>query len=69
MKHKYNHFVAEYETNLVPLPEPENRGRIIGSGPYHHGHGKGGTTNLCGTMKKGYSVRLASQNPIRRLQK
>ncbi|MEI3316889.1 spore coat protein CotJB [Eubacterium ramulus] len=69
MKHKYNHFVAEYETKFGPLPRPENRGRIIGSGPYHHGHGKGGTTNLCGTMKKDYSIRFVSQNPIRRLQK
>ena len=67
MKHKYNHFVAEYETKFGPLTQ--NRGRIIGSGPYHHGHGKGGTTNLCGTMKKDYSIRFVSQNLIRRLQK
>ena len=52
--------------NSVPLPRPENKGRIIGSGPCHRGHGKGGTTNLCGIMKKDYSIRFVSRNPIRR---
>ena len=65
MKHKYNHFVAEYETKFGPLPRPENKDRIIGSGPCHRGHGKGGTINSMWKYEKRlqYPVCITKSNP------
>lgn len=70
MKHKYNHFVAEYETKFGPLTQTGEQRQnywqwTVSPWPWE----RGGTTNLCGTMKKDYSIRFVSQNLIRRLQK